>query len=260
VTTTSNRIDSKVNQYVGFMTYGILRNLDISIAVPFNRISLGVSTKGIEYSTTTPAEASFTQTFAGSASGFGDVVLAGKGTIRKGDKYGVAAGMELRLPSGDEKNFLGSGAIGLKPYLALERRGRIAPHLNLIYQWNSSSSLNTDANGKQQPLPQFFGYTVGADVGLMKRVTFVADLVGQHFFNAAGITSASEHSYRVNNMSKVFSTVQPINGDYEVDNLALGLKFNPWNNLLLLGNATIKLNDSGLRATLVPLVGISYSY
>jgi hypothetical protein len=45
-----------------------------------------------------------------------------------------------------------------------------------------------------------------------------------------------------------------------MDNLALGLKINPWNKLLLLGNATIKLNDGGLRATVVPLVGISYSF
>ena len=57
-----------------------------------------------------------------------------------------------------------------------------------------------------------------------------------------------------------FPTVQQISDDYDVDNLALGLKINPWNKLLLLGNATIKLNDGGLRATVVPLVGISYSF
>jgi hypothetical protein len=260
VTTTSNRIDTKVNQYVGFLTYGISRSLDISIAVPFSRIALGVSTVGTEYSTTTPANVPFKQTLAGSASGIGDVVLAGKGTLYKGDKYGVAAGMELRLPSGDEKNFLGSGAIGLKPYVALARRGRIAPHLNLIYQWNSNSSLNTNANGAQQSLPQFFGYTFGADISLLKRATFAADLVGQHFFDAPGITSANEHSYPVNNGSMPFPTVQQISDDYDVENLALGLKINPWNKLLLLGNATIKLNDGGLRATVVPLVGISYSF
>jgi hypothetical protein len=260
VTQTFSRIDTKVNQYVAFATFGISKRVDISVAVPINRISLGVSTVGHEYSTTTPANVKFTQTVAGAASGFGDVVLAGKGTLYETDKYGVAAGMELRLPSGDEQNFLGSGAVGIKPYLVLAHRGKIAPHLNLAYQWNGSSALTKDANGAEQPLPRFFGYTFGADMGLLHQVTFTADLVGEHFFNAPRITTPGKVSTTVSDPSVVFSTVSPIDGDYDVDNLALGLKLNPWKKLLLLGNATIKLNDGGLRATVVPLVGISYSF
>lgn len=260
VTQTFSRIDTKVNQYVAFATFGISKRVDISIAVPINRISLGVSTSGHEYSTSTPAKVSFTQTVAGEASGFGDVVLAGKGTLYQNDKYGVAAGMELRLPSGDEKNFLGSGAVGIKPYLVLGHRGKIAPHLNLAYQWNGSSALTRDANGAEQPLPGFFGYTFGADMGLLHQVTFTADLVGEHFFNAPRITTPGTPSTTVSDPTIAFSTVFPTDGDYEVDNLALGLKLNAWKKLLLLGNATIKLNNGGLRATVVPLVGVSYSF
>lgn len=261
ITQTVNRIDTSVNQYVGFATYGLTRKVDVSIAVPFDRIAMGVSSSGTEYSTTSSATASFTEFTPGAASGFGDVVLAGKGTLWTNEKYGVAAGMELRLPSGDEQNFLGSGTVGLKPYVVLARRGKVAPHLNLIYQWNSSSPLTKDANGQPQPLPRFFGYTIGVDTGLLKRVTFAVDLVGQHFFNAPRITKPSTFTANVNNtVPQKFSSVSSFNGDYEVDNLAVGLKANPWKQLLILGNATIKLNDGGMRATVIPMVGASYSF
>lgn len=260
LTQTVSRIDSKLNQYVGFLTYGLSSKVDISVAVPFNRISLGVSTVGTEFSVGTPATASFTQTLAGAASGFGDFVLAGKGTVFQREKYGMAIGGELRLPSGDQDNFLGSGAVGIKPYFVIARRGKIAPHLNLLYQWNASSSLTKDANGKQLPLPPYFGYTGGVDMGLLRRVTFTADFVGQHFFDAPSISRARVTGDKSFNPDVIFTSVSGIRGDYDVNNIALGLKANPWKKLLVIGNAGIKLNDGGLRATVVPLVGISYSF
>lgn len=260
ITQTTNRIDSKLNQYVVFGSYGISNNVDVSVAVPINRVSLGVSTTGKEFSTTTPAMASFTQFLGGEASGFGDVVLAGKGTLHKSDRYGIAAGMELRLPSGDEQNFLGSGAVGIKPYFVVARRGKLAPHLNLMYQWNSRSSLNTDVAGHEQNLPGYFGYTVGADIGVKPWFTFIADLIGQHYFNAPRITTSRSISEPVNGVPMPFTTINSLQADYDLENLALGIKLNPWRKLLLIGNATTTLNNGGLRATVVPMVGASYSF
>jgi len=260
VTQTTNRIDSKLNQYVVFATYGISNHVDVSVAVPINRVSLGVSTAGHEYSTSTSATASFTQYLAGEASGFGDVVLAGKGTLYKSDRYGVAVGMELHLPTGDDHNFLGSGAVGIKPYLVLARRGRIAPHINLLYQWNSNSYLNKNSANIQQNLPGFFGYAFGADIGLKPWFTLTTDLIGQHYFNAPRITTGRSTLEPVDGVSTPFQTVTSIQGDYDADNYAVGIKLNPWHKILLIGNVTTKLNNGGLRATVVPMVGASYSF
>lgn len=260
VTQTDNRIVANVNQYVVFGTFGLSDHVDVSLAIPFERVSMGVTSIGTEYSTTTPATASFSEYLPGVASGIGDVVISGKGTVYRLEKYGFAVGGELRLPSGDEQNFLGSGAVGIKPYLVVARNGKIAPHLNLAYQWNGSSSLAIDMYGKQQPLPDFFGYTFGADIGLTKRITLAADLIGQHFFDAPQISTPQSVTGMVNGTTMAFSSVLAINGGYNVDNLALGLKANPWRNLLVLANVTIKLNSGGLRATAVPLVGASYSF
>ncbi len=264
VTQTTDRIDAKLLQYVTFISYGLSKNFDISVAVPINRVSLGVSTSGNEYSVTTPATVAIQQQFlGGEASGFGDVVLAGKETLYKHQKLGIAAGGELRLPTGDDQNLLGSGAVGIKPYLVLARSGKIAPHINLLYQWNASSALTKNSSGTPLALPHFFGYTVGVDIGAYKPITFTADLVGQHFFNAPRITTPQTISVTSSGGSVLPSTlsgVQPFTSDYDVANLALGLKANPWKKLLLIGNATIKLNDGGLRASVVPLIGASYSF
>jgi hypothetical protein len=259
VTITQNRVDTNIEQYVAFATFGVTSRVDVSVALPFERVSMGITSSGTEYSTTNSATASFNEFLAGSASGIGDVVLSAKGTLIKGEKFGMAIGAELRFPSGDERNFLGSGALGVKPYLVLSRRGRVAPHLNVGYQWNADSVLAADENGNQH-LPGYFGYVAGADIGLSKRLTVVADLVGEHFFDAPQISRPETVSATVNNQPTQFASVVRVNGSYEVNNLSVGLKVNPVGHLLVSANALVKLNEGGVRARVVPLVGLSYSF
>jgi hypothetical protein len=114
VTETDNRLDTHVDQYVAFGTFGVTDRIDVSLAVPIERVAMSLSTSGTEYDTTSPATASFTEYLHGSASGVGDIVVSAKGTVLKQEKLGLAVGMEMRFASGDELNFLGSGAFGLK--------------------------------------------------------------------------------------------------------------------------------------------------
>jgi hypothetical protein len=253
VTSTQNRVDAKVDQYVAFGTFGLTDRIDVALAIPFESISMGVSSTGTEYCTTCTAKASFTEFVPGSASGIGDLVVSAKGTVLKHGRYGLALGAELRFPSGDERNFLGSGAFGVKPYVVLSRRGKVAPHLNLGYQWNGNSLLATDASGNRQHLPGYFGYVGGADIGFTKHITVVADLVGQHFFDAPQVSTPRS-------ITTHFNSLVLVNDSYNVNNLSVGLKANPWRQLLVSANVLVKLNDAGLRATVVPLVGISYSF
>ena len=261
VTITQNRIDTKIDQYVAFATFGLTSRMDVSVAVPFERISMAVSSSGTEYSTTSPATASFTEYLSGSAKGVGDVLLSAKGTLFKRERFGVAAGVEGRIPSGDERNFQGSGAYGIKPFLILSRRGRLAPHVNLGYQWNSSSLLAADSTGAKKSLPADLTYAGGADAGVTKRITVSIDLLGQHFFDAPQISKPRRFTASVNNQPTLFSSVQLVTGaGYNVTNLSVGTKLNPFRHLLISANALIRLDDGGLRARVVPLAGVSYSF
>jgi len=257
-TATRDRIDTKVEQYAAFASFGLTSRVDVSVAIPFERISLGVSSKGTEYSTISTATASFKEFVPGSASGIGDVILSAKGTLLKKQRLRLALGTELRLPSGDERNFLGSGAVGVKPYVAVSRTGKIAPHLDLGYQWNGTSFLATNKAGIEQNLPGFFYYSIGVDAGVTKRVTLVADLLGQHFFNAPQITSA--RSISIPGQSGSFSSVEPITDAYGTNNIAIGTKINPVGHLLITANVLLKVDNGGLRAKAVPMGGLSYSF
>ncbi len=259
VTSTHNRVDAKVDQFVTFGTFGITRRIDVSVAVPFEKVSMGASAVGTEYSTTSTAQASFREFLAGSASGVGDVVVSAKGTLLQHERLGMAVGGEFRLPTGDEQNFLGSGAFGVKPYFVVASRGKVAPHLNVGYQWNTKSTLATDQKGKET-LPGSFNYAAGADIGLTKRLTVVADWVGQLYFDAPHISTPRNIASTVNNKPVSFPSVVLVNGSYQVNSLAAGIKANPVGHLLITANVTIKVGDGGLRAKVVPLVGISYSF
>jgi hypothetical protein len=108
-------------------------------------------------------------------------------------------------------------------------------------------------------LPGYFEYIGGADIGVSKRLTLAADFVGQHFFDAAQVTTPRVVAgFSVNNQP-VMSIMQA-NGSYNSNYLAFGLKANPWRYLVLQANIDVKVNDGGLRANVVPFFGISYSF
>jgi len=259
VTSTRNRVDAKVDQFVAFGTFGLTRRVDLSIAIPFEKVSMGASATGTEYSTTSAAQASFTEFLAGSASGLGDVVVSAKGTLLEHERLGLAVGGEFRFPTGDEQNFLGSGALGVKPYFVVARSGRVAPHVNVGYQWNAKSILASDQRGKQA-LPASFNYAAGADIGLTKRLTLVADWVGQLYPDAPQISTPRNVASTINNQPVSLPSVVLVSGSYQVNSVAVGMKANPTRHLLLTANVTIKVGDGGLRAKVAPLAGISYSF
>ena len=58
----------------------------------------------------------------GSAAGLGDLLLRTKATLMMENTRAFAAGLDLRLPTGDELNLLGAGAAGIRPFAAFSPR------------------------------------------------------------------------------------------------------------------------------------------
>jgi hypothetical protein len=48
--------------------------------------------------------------------------------------------------------------------------------------------------------------------------------------------------------------------DLDLEDASVGVKLRPFGKLVFSGNALIKLNDHGLRARVVPLVGLGYTF
>jgi hypothetical protein len=256
VIATSNRVDAKINQFAFFGTFGLTDRIDVSIAVPLLHAKLGVMGSSCTICKTqvfsdgtqvifTPAAVT------GSATGVGDVVLRGKGLLWKGNRFRLAFGADLRFHTGDEFNFLGTGAFGVKPFVAASIRGRIAPHVNLGYQWNGDSAIAGRAPGVKGKLPDNLFYDGGFDLRVARKLTFAVDFLGERVFSAqriVAVTTAGQPNIAI------------VHGSFNTVKGATGIKLNPIGNLLVTGNILVRMDHNGLRNQLVPLGGISYTF
>jgi Putative MetA-pathway of phenol degradation len=308
---TANNIDLRVHQYTIYATYGITSHLDFSVAIPILDIRMAVTSQATivplsvtpagvapgnvwhSFNTTNPVLASqcasqnpcLKATFSesGSAEGIGDVVLRGKYTVYKGERFAVAAGVDVRLPTGDELNFLGSGTTGVKPFGVVSYRARVSPHAEVGYEVNGDSTLagtnivpsptgaTPTATGK---LPNRFIYIVGADVRVAKRLTGAFDIYGQRLFGSPELVSQSymDHGNCAGPTDPTGATcgtyapgtshpdIAQKTSDVNITNASLGLKYRLIGRLVVTGNVLVKLDEGGLRSTAVPLVGASYNF
>jgi hypothetical protein len=200
------------------------------------------------------------------ASGFGDVIFRLKGTVYRSDRVRLALLGDFRAPTGDEKNFLGSGAYGFKPSAAVSiRTGRLTPHINAGYQWNSSSLLAGDIlAGTKGKLPGFAFFSVGTDIGVSRSLTLAVDYLGQELINSPRIESSTysvQSGYNLASGQTSFpTTITGGKQTYNQSNAAVGLKYNVFDRFIVSGNLLVALNDGGLRERVVPLIGLSYSF
>ncbi len=273
VVTTMNSIDTRVGQFNSFFTYGITKRLDVSLAIPLVAVDMKVSSDAvihrigtssnplIHYFTDANGKLGNERIFqsSGAASGIGDVVLRLKATAPKSGPTTLAVVTDFRFPTGDEKNLLGSGAWGVRPVMILSwGLGRLAPHVNLGYQWNGKSVLAGDvATGRKAELPDQFLYNAGLDVGLGKRATFAVDLLGQRVVNSPRLV---RETLTVPLNGETFPQIAFRNGSFNVDNASVGLKVNAGGSVLVDLNLIFKLDNAGLRDKVTPLIGFEYSF
>ncbi len=255
-------ISFRVDQFTAMATFGLTSHMDVSFIVPFSNVNLRTSTAAtlhsIAYTGTTPTAYASQDlgllSLPGSATGIGDIRVNLKMNVRGGEgKTAMAVGGEIRFPTGDERNYLGTGAYGLKPYVVLSHRGRLTPNVSIGYQWNGSSILNFGDN-----LPGAFLYSGGADLLVTKKGSFTitGEFLGQYVLNAPRLTLASVNVPLVGSRQ----TVQYFKGSYAMNNAGFGFKLNPFKGLILSANALCKLDDAGLRSKIVPLFGVAYRF
>lgn len=281
IVTSNNRIDLKLHQFTTFVTFGLTNRIDVSMAVPIENIRMAiasdatlvnVSLTGVhQFPGCAPPCSQSSASSVGSASGIGDITFRVKGTAWKGEKAALALGVDVRVPTGDALDFLGAGAAGVKPFLVWSYHARISPHAFVGYEVNGSSVVAGDiTTGKKEKLPGQLTYSAGADVWLTKRLSAAFDLVGQQVFQAQRLSRATFVEPLACTSPTCSALVDPpaptdpnlvsTAGSYNITNASIGAKIRPFGRFVVTGNVLIKLNDGGLRADYVPLVGVSYTF
>jgi outer membrane putative beta-barrel porin/alpha-amylase len=272
VVTTMNSLDLKVQQFALFVTYGLASRADISLAVPLVSVDLAAVSDATIQRIGTAANPRIhfyrgpngeygnnrVYSSADSASGIGDVLLRGKVTAFKSGANGVALGVDVLLPTGDEEDLLGSGALGIRPFLAVSSVHRVSPHLDVGYQWNGDSVLAGDVRtGAKGSLPNQLVSAFGVDMKLGKRATLILDVLGRHVFDSPRLESVT---FQALDGHSTFPSI-----DFRTDSLtridgSAGLKWNPVDRLLIDFNVQFSLNEAGMRDKVSPLIGIEYSF
>jgi hypothetical protein len=283
-TVENNNIDMKLDQYVALATFGLNAKTDVSVVIPFDRVSLGNDSSVTLYTVAADGSQQGCVTFVslgkckpfspphvgGSASGIGDMLVNVKRLFWSGEKTHFSAGLLVRFPTGDALNYLGSGAYGFNPYAILSYQARLSPHARLGYQFNTSTVLipttydpaTGNATG-YAGLPGGLQYDLGADYSLFKKVptTVAGDFLGNYIVNSPVLLNRPFGNQRLTQAWGINPpALLPATTSYGVAQLSIGAKVRPWKSLVLYGNVFFQLNNVGLRSNPVPLVGVSYTF
>jgi hypothetical protein len=295
---TQNRIDLRVNQFILVGTFGVTSRFDLSVAIPILNVHTNMnsdatiqnientnfsvipsccvhvfSNPGLSQGETlfpaitinnTVNHTTFTYNnhalfrHGGSASGIGDVVFRAKFRVLQAEKVGLAVGTDVRAPTGDELNFLGSGTWGVRPFVVFGYAGRVSPHANLGLQINGNSILAGDVTSNTSAhLPNVTNYSAGVDFGVTKRVTLTGDFIGLAIHNSKKIVSTSSGS---NFTGTSYADITNTKATLNQANISLGGKLRAFHRLLITANVLFPVNDAGLHYKPAPLIGVSQTF
>ncbi|MDQ6893975.1 MAG: hypothetical protein M3167_14985 [Acidobacteriota bacterium] len=264
------KIETDITAFV--LNYGVSDRLDIGVAVPIVRVKLETqSTATIQHLSTFdfPLIHRFpgggnSQTLrqSGSASGVGDVALRGKLQMVRGGSGGLAFVADVRLPTGDEQDLLGTGTTRAKGSLIGSLHlGIFSSHLNAGYTWSTKTG--------EARVPNEISYAVGLDLAVNPRMTLAAEVLGRDFRKTSRVrvvntvytanTNSNENPPTIREATFPTLTIENVQ-DLNTLIGSVGLKFNPVGNLLLTVNGLFSLNREGLQSRFTPLVGIEYSF
>jgi hypothetical protein len=258
--------------FSAFFNYGVTDRLDVSLAVPFVTINMEASvlatvvplaTEELPVHRFANGQISRTMSDSARAQGLGDIVARAKWRFFERDGAGLAAGVDVRLPTGDTEQLLGTGGVQTKLlFIGSMTSGAFAPHVNLGYTF---SSVDDPAPLSPEPvIPNEINYAAGFDFAVSPRITVSADIVGRSLRDLGRLVAVPRQFLFMNINGQVSSrafeefTTQP--GDLDQSAIATGVRFNPRGNLLISAELLVPITQAGLRDRFTPFFGIDYSF
>jgi hypothetical protein len=164
---------------------------------------------------------------------------------------------EVRLPTGDEDNLLGTGKTSARVVAGLSTRG-------------STGSVSVNGGYTFGGLTDEFNVAAGAEVALLaqKQLTVSFDVISQTLrdtvvdpeqlvsHDAMGFVNAPPNEPRRVIVSYGFWS----RGSTTLLRAAAGAKYHLGNNFLLTGSVMFRLNDQGYQAKVVPFIGLERTW
>ena len=231
------QVSTSTVTFVG--NYGVTDRLDIGAAVPFVKLRLDG-----ERTNTYNGESFVQARGTSNVTGLADIAVRAKYHVYKAGPQGIAAGVELRLPTGSVDDVRGAGDAAVKlSAVGSAGRGNVESHFNLsLTEGGISRELG------------FAGAVVWA---AHAKVTLSGELLAR----------------RIQALGKIQDVVEPHPTLDDIDTLRLvavgenattrfavvGAKWNIARTLLLATHVLIPFSDRGLRPGLTPMISLDYA-
>ncbi|MPZ19039.1 MAG: hypothetical protein GEV06_14160 [Luteitalea sp.] len=197
-------VDIDRNVFAFLLNYGVADHLDVGIVVPLVKVDVRTRVTSRLWRTASansptthkfdPLELQHRTSYAsGDAAGLGDLVLHGKYRFLETAGGGMAASLNVTLPTGEAEELLGSGVTRTEGRVIWsERFGRVGTHVNASYTRSTgelpaaydapadAASADVVRPPVDLTVPDEIGAVAGVDIPLVRRVAVSADVVMRH--------------------------------------------------------------------------------
>ena len=233
----SLNIDASVATLYG--NVGLTDRLDVGIAAPFVALTLDGSRVN------TYRSRAFTQATASArAVGLADLVVRAKYALFTQETAGLAAAVDLRLPTGRQEDLLGAGSASMNfSAIGSVERGRVSAHAN------SGVSIGG--------LARELSYGGAVAIAASGRVSVIGELLGRWIDSPGHIVPVSAPHPGLSGVETIRLT--PDASSLHLVTLVPGVKWNLAETWVLAANVSIPLTSGGLTAPFTPFVGLDYA-
>ena len=254
------KLDMSITVMSMYTTVGVTDFLDIGVAVPFVRTSISGSSEAQILPFGSNAVHNFggdpsnpilraATAASGSATGLGDIVGRVKINVSQSSSFGAAILTDVRFPSGDRKNLLGSGTTSLRALaVASAQFSNFAPHLNVGYLFRTNAQQNDGLLA-----------TLGFDNLMAPWATLAFDLISEWQVGDSKHQLPGDVVFQAPFVRRIPSTsVQ--NRRNDAVSAALGLKFTVRGGTVLIVNGIAPLRKVGLQPDFIWTAGLEGTF
>ena len=232
------RLDIDASIATLFGNVGVTDRMEVGFAVPM--VSLRVDGSRIN----TYRGRTFTQATASARTiGLADLVLRAKRMIYGETGSGVAAAVDVRLPTGREQDLLGTGSTSVKlSAIGSIERGRFSTHGNAGITFGGFA--------------REMSYSGAVAMAARARVTLIGELLGRWIDSPGHIVQVSAPHPDLAGVETL--RLVPDASALKIVTFVPGVKWNLSDTWVLAGNVGIPLTNAGLKAPFTPFVGLDY--
>jgi hypothetical protein len=231
-------IDASVATLYG--SVGITDRLDVSVLVPM--VSLQVSGSRVD---NYRGQAFMQATASSHAVGLADLIVRSKYALYNSGGAGVAAAVDLRLPTGREVDLLGAGSAATKfSGIGSLEVGRLS----------ASGNAGVAVGGLATELT----YDGALAIAAAPRVTIAGEVLGRWIDGPGRVVEIATPHPTIAGVRTIRLT--PDASGLNVVTFVPGFKWNVSDTWVLAANVTIPVTSSGLTAAFTPFIGLDYAF